>query len=53
MTRDRGYQRGVPNKQAALEELRTNSGTRFDLEVAAVLVQITEETGDRRSGFAG
>lgn len=53
MTRDRGYQRGVP-AAAALTELERNSGTQFDPGVVAALVRVVEEeTDDRRSGFAG
>jgi HD-GYP domain-containing protein (c-di-GMP phosphodiesterase class II) len=52
MIRARPYGYGVP-QEAALEEIRENSGTQFDPKIVSVLLEAVYAPDERRADSAG
>jgi HD-GYP domain-containing protein (c-di-GMP phosphodiesterase class II) len=49
MTTDRPYRKALTREQA-ISEIRKHAGTQFDLRIVDMVVQVVQETADRRSG---
>ena len=52
MSRARPYGYGV-SQEAALEEIRENSGTQFDPRIVSVLLEVVYAPDERRADSAG